>query len=175
MSTRPGRWSIRYASVVLALVATSASGAAVAPAGDACFKDVFQKRAGDGTWLVRECRDDVQLRYRITYRAAQEVAAAEITLDEIEAIAGVEYRMAGPATLLLDAPAERGGRAYLLHPVKGRPALSVAAFRYMSGDEESLAVRLDGRRIRATAGHDTHVFDIGPNGTLTRAVTTLKP
>ncbi|HEX8477760.1 MAG TPA: hypothetical protein VF663_05470 [Telluria sp.] len=161
---------------MLALIAMSASGAGVTSASDACFKQVFQKRAGESTWLVRECQDGATLRYRIAYRATQAgaAAAADITMHKIDDIVGVEYRTVGPATLLLDAPAERGGRAYLLHPVDGRPALSVAAFHYMSGDEESLTARQKGQRIRASTRQDAHVFDIAPNGALTRAVTTEK-
>ena len=177
---RPNRWSTRLITLVLAVAAMSASSTGATSAGDACFKQVFQKRDGDATWLVRECKDGVTLRYRIAYRIAHRTAqagaaAADINMDEIDGIVGVAYRVVGPATFLLDAPAERGGRAYLLHPVEGRPALSVAAFRYMGDDEESLAVRLDGRHILATTGRGKHLFDIAPNGTLTRAVTTGKP
>lgn len=163
------------ASLLLALMAASASSVAVESASDACFKQVFQKRIGEVTWLVRECEDGVTLRSRIAYRAAQAGATADITMDEIDGIVGVEYRIVGPATLLLDAPAERGGRAYLLHPVDGSPTLSVAAFHYMSGHDESLAVRQEARRIRVSTSHGVQVFDIGRDGTLTRAVTTGKP
>ena len=176
MRNRQNKWSTRLTTLVIALAAMSAASAGAASAGDGCFKQVFQQRDGDATWLVRECHDGDTLRYRIAYRPAQAgAAAAEIKLDEIDGIVGVAYRVVAPATLLLDAPAERGGRAYLLHPVEGGPALSVAAFRYMGDDEESLAVRLDGRRILASTGRSKHVFDIAPNGTLTRAVTTGKP
>jgi hypothetical protein len=181
MRIRPGRWWLRLAPLVLALVAmsatsaTSATSAGLAPAPDACFKQVFQKRVVDGSWVVRKCEEGETLRYRVAYRAAQASAAADINIDEIDSILDVKYRIVGPGTLLIDAPAERGGRAYLLHPVDGSTALSVAAFDYMSNDEESLAVRLEGRRIRASTGHGTNFFDIGPTGTLTRVVTPGKP
>jgi hypothetical protein len=176
MRMRSSSWLKQVTTLVLALIAISASGAGVTPASDSCFKQVFHTRVGESTWLVHECQDGAKLRYRIAYRATQAgaAAAADITMHEIEDIVGVEYRTVGPATLLLDAPAERGGRAYLLHPVDGNPALSVAAFRYMSGDEESLAVRQEGRRIRASTRQAAHVFDIAPNGALPPAVTTEK-
>jgi hypothetical protein len=154
----------------LVLAGTSAASAGVAPVDDACFKQVFQKRGGDGTWTVRRCEKDETLRYRIMYRAAQAgAAAADITIRDIESIVDVGYRIVGPATLLVDAAAERGGRAYLLHPVDGSTALSVAALRYTSKDEETLAVRLEGRRIRASTSDGAQVFQIGANGTLARA------
>jgi hypothetical protein len=176
MRMRSSGWLKQVTTLALALIAMSASGAGVIPASDACFKQVFQKRVGESTWLVRECQDGATLRYRIAYRPTQAgaAAAADITMHEIDDIVGVEYRTVGPATLLLDAPAERGGRAYLLHPVDGNPSLSVAAFRYMSGDEESLAVRQERQRIRASTRQGAHVFDIAPNGVLTRAVATGK-
>jgi hypothetical protein len=157
------------AGLASALLMLAATGAGAAPARDACFKQVFEKRFGDGTWTVRQCEADETLRYRIAYRTAQAGGAAEITLHEIDGIGDVGYRIVGPATLLIDAAAERGGQAYLLHPVDGSTALSVAAFHYMSADEESLAVRLEGRRIRASTSDGTQVFNIGPNGALTRA------
>lgn len=172
MRMNPGRWLLWLAPMVLMLEVANAGATSV---DDSCFKTVLQQRAGDGTWLVRKCEAKETLRYRIAYRAAQAGATADITLHETDAIADVAYRIVGPATLLLDATAERGGQAYLLHPVDGRSKLSVATFRYMGDDEESLVVRMTGRRIRASTAHGTHVIDIGATGTLTRAVTTEKP
>lgn len=170
MRMRTNRCWAWLAPLLLVLAATNAASAGVASVDDACFKQVFQRRGGDGTWTVRQCEKDETLRYRIIYRAAQAgTAAADITIDEIESIVDVGYRIVGPATLLVDAAAERGGRAYLLHPVDGSTALSVAALRYTSKDEESLSVHLGGRRIRASTGEGTQVVDIGADGTLTRA------
>lgn len=165
-------WRTWAAPLAAALVFVTTTSANAAPRGDeACFKQAFQKRTAAGTWLVRECEDEKGLRYRVGFRAAQAKAQVQTLIDMHQpegGTVGVEYDLVGGETLLIDAYAERGGRAYLVHPASGGTALSVAEFDYMSDDEEKWDVRQDGKRIVARTRHGTHVFTIDAQGALQR-------
>jgi hypothetical protein len=130
-----------------------------------CAKQVFEKRGTQGAWRVHECEAGSQLRYRVVF-GGQAHGHASVVIAEPDGIVDVGYRLVGPETLLIDAAAERGGQAFLLHPVAGSDKLSVAAFDYHGGDEESLVVRQDGARIRASTAHGAHVFSVDPKGQL---------
>ncbi|WP_321783782.1 hypothetical protein [Paraburkholderia sp. J94] len=161
--------------VSLAMHPARAAGPAVASVNESCKKEAFKQLEGAQSWVVRVCdgtagETESNVSVFVDYgntrtRVAQHAHFTEANAD---GIVQTSYRAIAPDTLLIDMQAERGGVAYLVHPVSDQSRASYARFEYDGGDDESLKVKQRGERIVATtrASHVEYVIDA--KGRLTR-------
>jgi hypothetical protein len=144
-------------------------------ADDKCFKSVSDKKTSAGRWLVKECMDETDggLYYVVEFRDTTGVSyvgrAMEQSSDSV-VYEGYEYPAAN--TLSIELRTERGGNAFLLHPIKGTKTLSAIKFQYMTFDEgEGLSFKQTGNAIRAKTPFETIDFTIDEQGRLKKIKT----
>jgi hypothetical protein len=144
-------------------------------ADDKCFKSVSDKKTSAGRWLVKECMDETDggLYYVVEFRDTAGVSYVGRAMEQFSdsvVYEGYEYPAAN--TLSIELRTERGGNAFLLHPIKGTKTLSAIKFQYMTFDEgEGLSFKQTGNAIRAKTPFETIDFTIDEQGRLKKIKT----
>lgn len=143
-------------------------------ADDACFKQVFKKAAGDAIWIVKACKRDGQIGgdngsetiVVELHDPKTGVQKARLSTSDIDGLVDINYSLLSPVTLLVDLQEERGGTAFLAHPMKGKEDLSSLKFRYLTDDDDVLDIKQNGNVIHAKTAFNNMSFSIDSSGNL---------
>lgn len=144
-------------------------------ADDKCFKSVSDKKTTTGRWLVKECMDEKEggLHYVVEFRDTAGVRYKGRAMEQYsDGVVQEDYKHPAANTLSIDLMSERGGNAFLFHPIKGTGSLSVIKFHYMTFDEgDGLSLKQTGNAIRARTPFETIDFTIDEQGLLKKIKT----
>lgn len=141
----------------------------------ACSKKTLKTPDGKESWSIRQCptQDGVNMHFAFVDAGGQKYEAATY-VDEDGSNLGDNYKLLAPATLMLEKPTERGGRAFLLHPIMRVGALSLLQFHYMTHDEgEGLTVKQTANTILATTPFERITFSVDARGMLNKVKTVV--
>ncbi|MET3132992.1 hypothetical protein AAKU55_003274 [Oxalobacteraceae bacterium GrIS 1.11] len=137
-------------------------------ADQACYKEVFKKTVGAATWLVKECQgNDDTVRFHVTLQDGKTApSVASFSVPDASGLVQFDYSLLSPSTLLLNLEAERGGKAFLVHPLTDRSALSALRFDYMTTDDGHLKVQQNGKAIDVRSEFGDFFFSIEQSGAI---------
>ncbi|MCB6183911.1 hypothetical protein LIN78_10185 [Leeia sp. TBRC 13508] len=155
--------------VMTCLVGSSAM-AAKPVLNDPCFQSVFDKTLSGYHWRVYECvpsdssaDPSTYYKTRLSTPQGPKIDSPVFTAQpQLE----TQYKLVKPDVLLLDFIDERNGEALLLRPLIKTPNLSIARFRYLTGDEESLIVRQDNAFLTFLPAKNRMRIELKPDGHL---------
>lgn len=152
--------------------ADAGKAAAVAPDAS-CFKEVFRKKVGSATWIVKSCEKTSQFgsaddkeAFWVKFNDERGDQESHFEQPNADGVGYINYSLVSPSTLLVDLQGERGGTAFIIHPVNGKKIMASLKFDYESDDETGLELRQNDNVIYAKTKFDHVQFLIDSSGNL---------